>query len=600
MSRGTTRRIAFGRRTRTLPNSSRSVTTASPSGPPSKPPLRLRSTSAMAPGGGASAIRDTMPTAWPASPRSSASRGAWSDTRTTRAFSPSQCSTPSTSRSVRPGGRTGSRQPNRSPEVRLFDAYAMPCGLDGIGLPGELERARAVEATSSSRAAAGTPWASRAAGRPGRRAPRAARRPGATGTRRHRRGRPARRGRAACPGRGGRGPVDGATRRAQTSAASPAASARPAVTAGGRSGVRRLPGEPGEVEREPLREAVRPAAEAGPDLVAPPGGSRNSVAGRSVSVLTVSTERWSVGSKAREAVDLVAEELDPDRERRRTAGTRRRCRRGARTRPGPRPRGRARSRARTARRGARPCRSASRTSASGARAGRSSGPRVAWSSAWTLATRTLAAPPRHAASAATRAAVSSGTSSLRSYASDVRGSSTATSEGSPSHAPSSSATRSPISASRATQQIRSPSAASASAAARYDFAPCGTDVSPTCWPCIPGASRAAPRRSRSEANEPVSWSSRGSAARSGTRRPASARRRRRAGFAATGRDGRLRGARRRRGRGRAAGSSSSTSASADAARGRSPARWTSAAARRSAHSRATFSATFRWRVVRPR
>ncbi len=52
MSRGTTRRSARGRRTRTVPNSSRSVTTTRPSGPPSKPPLRLRSTSAMAPGGG--------------------------------------------------------------------------------------------------------------------------------------------------------------------------------------------------------------------------------------------------------------------------------------------------------------------------------------------------------------------------------------------------------------------------------------------------------------------------------------------------------------------------------------------------------------------
>ena len=43
MSRGTTRRSAFGRRTRTVPNSSRSVTKARPSGPPTKPPLRLRS-----------------------------------------------------------------------------------------------------------------------------------------------------------------------------------------------------------------------------------------------------------------------------------------------------------------------------------------------------------------------------------------------------------------------------------------------------------------------------------------------------------------------------------------------------------------------------
>ncbi len=126
MSRGTTRRIAFGRRTRTDPNSSRSVTTARPSGPPSKPPLRLRSTSATAPGGGASAMRLTIPTGCPASPSSSDRRGAWSLTSTTRRPSPSQCSTPSTSRSVRPGGSTGSRQPNRSPDVSPLDAKAIP------------------------------------------------------------------------------------------------------------------------------------------------------------------------------------------------------------------------------------------------------------------------------------------------------------------------------------------------------------------------------------------------------------------------------------------------------------------------------------------
>jgi hypothetical protein len=47
-------------------------------------------------------------------------------------------------------------------------------------------------------------------------------------------------------------------------------------------------------------------------------------------------------------------------------------------------------------------------------AGRSAGSMVCWRSAWTLATRTRARPLRHAASAATRAAVSSGMSSLRS------------------------------------------------------------------------------------------------------------------------------------------------------------------------------------------
>ena len=236
-------------------------------------------------------------------------------------------------------------------------------------------------------------------------------------------------------------------------------------------------------------------------------------------------------------------------------------------------------------------------------AGRSSGARVAWSSAWTLATSTFAEPSRHAASAATRAAVSSGTSSERSYASDVRGSRTATSAGSPSHAPSSSATRSPISASRATQQTRSPPVSSASAAARNDFAPCGTAVRPTCRPCIAGAAPG-PSRSRRVAKEPVAWSSRGSAARSGTRRPAPRpgvpRSPARAGEAP-------RACRRAReaspaapASGRAAGSSSSTSASAEARSRSTRCSLASAAARRSAHSRATRSATLRWRVVRPR
>ena len=237
-------------------------------------------------------------------------------------------------------------------------------------------------------------------------------------------------------------------------------------------------------------------------------------------------------------------------------------------------------------------------------AGRSSGASVAWTSAWMLATSTFAWPARHAARAATRAAVSSGTSSLRSKASEVRGSRTATRFGSPSHAPSSSATRSPISASRAIQQIRSGSGARASAAARYDFAPCGTDVSPTCLPCIPGAVRASPSRSRRLPNAPVSCSRRGRTARSGTRRPAprdddparsaeraAAGRFGRAGWVATPPPSSAR---------RAAGSRSSTSASTDAVSRSSSFSASSDAARRSAHSRETFSAMFRWRVVRPR
>ena len=62
----------------------------------------------------------------------------------------------------------------------------------------------------------------------------------------------------------------------------------------------------------------------------------------------------------------------------------------------------------------------------------------------------------HAASVATRAALSSRTSSERSQASEVRGSRVTTAAGSPSQARSSSATRSAISASRAIQTSRSP------------------------------------------------------------------------------------------------------------------------------------------------
>ena len=128
MSRGTTRLSAFGRRMRTVPNSSRSVTKARPSGPPTNPPLRLRSIRAIAPGGGASPTRSTTATGWPASPSTSASRGAWSEARTIRASSARQASTASTSRPARPGGRTGSRHPNGSPDESAPRAIATSSG----------------------------------------------------------------------------------------------------------------------------------------------------------------------------------------------------------------------------------------------------------------------------------------------------------------------------------------------------------------------------------------------------------------------------------------------------------------------------------------
>ncbi len=298
MSRGTTRRIALGRRTRTLPNSSRSVTSASPSGPPSNPPLRLRSISAIAPRGGASEMRWTMPTAWPASDSSSARRGAWSEARTTRARSPSQCSTPSTSRSVRPGGSTGSRQPNRSPDVRPFDAYAMPSAAP----------ASDCQVSSSVRA----PWRRAFQSRGGRNAPGQSfgRSPLSTSSAwrssawRHRKSAASARSPGSSSTSSASGPrwsrpVAGATNRAHTSAASPAASARPA----------RLPDDGRSASSSPANRARSCASRSG-SLVArrpsrsrissaPPDGSRNSVAGRSVISWTGPTLRWSVGSNER-------------------------------------------------------------------------------------------------------------------------------------------------------------------------------------------------------------------------------------------------------------------------------------------------------------
>ena len=156
-------------------------------------------------------------------------------------------------------------------------------------------------------------------------------------------------------------------------------------------------------------------------------------------------------------------------------GRRRRCRRGARTRPGRRPRATPRSPARPARGG--------RAPASGAGPARSVERRLrACRPARACAGRAPGRWPRgrapgrparrHAASAATRAALLVA-HQLRALVGErgprLQGHDGA---GSPSHAVSSSATRSAISASRAIQTRRSP-LARARAAARKDLAPCG-------------------------------------------------------------------------------------------------------------------------------
>src|SRR5439155_1626691 len=79
------------------------------SGPPSKPPFRLRSMSVIEPSGGGSTTASVTPAAWPASSRSSARRGAWSEATAIRGgFSRSrQRATASPIRCARPGGSDG-------------------------------------------------------------------------------------------------------------------------------------------------------------------------------------------------------------------------------------------------------------------------------------------------------------------------------------------------------------------------------------------------------------------------------------------------------------------------------------------------------------
>ena len=553
MSRGTTRRSAFGRRTRTLPNSSRSVTTTRPSGPPAKPALRLRPTRATAPGGGAPG-RIVTPTGIPASPRSSARRGAWSDASTIRgagaasrrlprapprpglatapggstgrglsassSASGTEAGRPARHRStararpaLRPGGRTGSRQPNGSSSAR-----PPPIASTGPGSqPSSRVRApssrafhsrggRYASGQASGRSPAATRSRRRSAAWSHRNSAAAATSPGSSTTR-------------SVPGSTRSRPLAGHSTAAHTSAASPTSSARapaaedPAATAPGPA-----PGSPSRRARSAARRSdSRPARRPSRSRMAagPPAGTRNSLAGRSSTSSTARIVRWSVGSKTRiSSTSSPNSSIRTGRSAPAGKTSTRPPRRAISPRPATSTTGSCPSWRSSARRSAWRTRSPRRRTRG--RSGRSSGGRVGWRSAWTDATRTRARPLRQRASVATRAADSSRMSSLRSYASAVRGSRTATAAGSPSQAVSSSATRSPISASRAIQQIRSP-APRARAATRNDLAPCGTAVTAACRPRarVPGGTA---RSSASRANAAVSRRSGGSAERSGIRR----------------------------------------------------------------------------------
>ena len=95
---------------------------------------------------------------------------------------------------------------------------------------------------------------------------------------------------------------------------------RGAARRGRPAGARRRPARASNRARSAARRsgsrAARPA-ERSRIAAAPPAGSRNSDAGSRTADSTVPTVRWSVGSNDAQRIDLVAEELDPDRQRHR-------------------------------------------------------------------------------------------------------------------------------------------------------------------------------------------------------------------------------------------------------------------------------------------
>ena len=402
MSRGTTRRIAFGRRTRTVPNSSRSVTKASPSGPPMNPPFRLRSIRATAPGGGAASSRSDRADRSAGLGRAARTGArAWSEARTIRTPSSAQPSTASTSRPERRPGTLGSRQPNRSPELRPPPAIAP----GRLGFPGQLERARTEQSRLpvARREVGRRPVLGQIAGRdqvgpalvglaPQERAglgqvaglvedeQRARARCGrgrSPGRRSRPRPRPRRRRRA--PGWPAR--PSGSPRRRVAASRAVALAARTGVEVG-------RPSRSGQVAAgaaQPSRatRASASAARSGRGTRSPAGAWRwrpcRPSAGRS--------DRTGAASRSRRRRSRSGPAAT------RPAGTRRRSRPAGRTRPGRRPRASAGSRGRAARGGGRRARSGSPgLERSAASAGRSAGSSVRWRSAWTLATRIRADP----------------------------------------------------------------------------------------------------------------------------------------------------------------------------------------------------------------
>ncbi len=320
MSRGTTRRIAFGRRTRTLPKSSRSVTKTRPSGPPAKPPFRLRSTTATAPGGGASGAWTTA-TGWPASSRSSARRGAWSLARTILPPSACQRSTASAIPAARVTGRL-----RLAPAEQV--AGAQPAGGEGgalgdLGLPGQLEGPardeaglpvarpevgrRPVLGEIAARDELGPPLVGLAPQEVGRLRDLA----GLVEDEEGRRIEVVERGRRSELG----GPDLGGVADGEGPGRDGGPAGRGRVAGRGGRVRRRRSLEPGEVSRQPLRQLRRRPAEALPERGDALVRGEELRRGQEDRLLERS-DRPLVGRvEGPQRVDLVAEELDPDRQR---------------------------------------------------------------------------------------------------------------------------------------------------------------------------------------------------------------------------------------------------------------------------------------------
>ena len=273
-SRGTTRRRARGRRTRTEPNSSRSVTRMTPSGPPAKPPLRLRSTSARPPGGErlreaadgrgqdvvvGQQLRQARRLVGGEHDPGTLARASGARSPAGRRWAPAAA----TARASRTGcHRAAHPRPPAPRSARACGPPAAPLPVARLGVGARPSR-----------------WAAR------RRAParRAARPPATTGSRPPPRSRPARRG-ARWPRPGGRAPW-------------PARGSRPTAR-------RRRPGSPSRSAPGPPARRLRAAVSAGRPRRARararvPVPSRNSLAGSSAAASTGPLPRWSAGSKAR-------------------------------------------------------------------------------------------------------------------------------------------------------------------------------------------------------------------------------------------------------------------------------------------------------------